>query len=124
MKKPRITDFDPDAKVPPLKSSFEEMPAIEKPRPAIKSLAHPAGGSSDRSQNDSLSLQGVANPSPTLPQASKRSFIKRTFDVYEDQLAYLTRESLQGRLAGKEVSMNAMVREAIDDWIKRRTTKE
>jgi len=50
----------------------------------------------------------------------KRAFIKRTFDLYEDQLAYLTKESLQDRLAGKEGSMNAMVREAIDDWIRRR----
>lgn len=28
MKTPRITDFDPDAKVQPLKSSMDNMPAI------------------------------------------------------------------------------------------------
>jgi hypothetical protein len=59
---------------------------------------------------------------PTKPQAraQARTFIKRTFDLFEDQLNYLTRESLQDRLAGKEVSMNAMVREALDEWIKKR----
>ena len=68
------------------------------------------------------------NPATSKSSASKprtsilltRSFIKRAFDLYEDQLSYLTRESLQDRLAGKEGSMNAMVREAIDDWIKKR----
>jgi len=54
------------------------------------------------------------------PAKASRTFIKRTFDLFEDQLNYLTRESLQDRLAGKEGSMNAMVREAIDEWIKKR----
>jgi hypothetical protein len=59
-------------------------------------------------------------PARKAESPPKRAFIKRTFDLYEDQLAYLTKESLQDRLAGKEGSMNAMVREAIDDWIRRR----
>jgi hypothetical protein len=33
MKTPRLTDFDPNAKIPELKSSLEAMPAIEKPKP-------------------------------------------------------------------------------------------
>ena len=33
MKTPRVTDFDPDAKVPTLKSSLDHMPAIEKAKP-------------------------------------------------------------------------------------------
>src|SRR5215218_5025474 len=31
MKTPRLTDFDPNAKVPELKSSLEAMPTIQKP---------------------------------------------------------------------------------------------
>jgi hypothetical protein len=31
MKTPRLTDFDPNAKAPSLKSSLENMPAIQKP---------------------------------------------------------------------------------------------
>jgi hypothetical protein len=49
-----------------------------------------------------------------------RKFIKRTFDLYEDQLNYLVKESLRDRLDGKDGSMNAWVREALDDWIKKR----
>jgi hypothetical protein len=33
MKTPRVTDFDPDAKVPTLKSSLDNMPSIQNPRP-------------------------------------------------------------------------------------------
>jgi hypothetical protein len=62
--------------------------------------------------------------SPLSVSQEKRPLIRRTFDLYEDQLNYLTKESLQERLAGKEGSMNAMVREAIDEWIaKRRPAK-
>jgi len=52
----------------------------------------------------------------------KPSFVRRTFDFYEKQITYLKQESLREQLEGKEGSMNAMVREAIDDWIKKRTT--
>jgi hypothetical protein len=54
----------------------------------------------------------------------KRSFVRRTFDFYEEQIAYLKQESLREQLEGKEGSMNAMVREAIDDWIKKRTSTQ
>jgi hypothetical protein len=54
----------------------------------------------------------------------KRSFVRRTFDFYEEQIAYLKQESLREQLDGKEGSMNAMVREAIDDWIKKRTSTQ
>jgi hypothetical protein len=72
----------------------------------------------------------VSTPSPltsgklgqfTTP-SMKRSFVRRTFDFYEEQIAYLKQESLREQLEGKEGSMNAMVREAIDDWIKKRTS--
>jgi hypothetical protein len=60
----------------------------------------------------------------TRPDAQDRPLIRRTFDLFEDQLDYLTRESLESRLAGKEGSMNAMVREALDAWIKDRKTSK
>ena len=55
------------------------------------------------------------------PQRASRPYVRRTFDLYEDQLAYLTRASLEERLAGGEGSMNAMVREAIDAFIEKRS---
>ena len=54
----------------------------------------------------------------------KRSFVRRTFDFYEEQISYLKQESLREQLEGKEGSMNAMVREAINDWIAKRTANK
>jgi hypothetical protein len=58
-----------------------------------------------------------------LPPATSRPYVRRTFDVFEDQLAYLNRASLEDRLAGGEASMNAMVRDAIDAFIEKRKRK-
>ena len=52
----------------------------------------------------------------------KVSFVRRTFDFYEEQITYLKQASLREQLEGKEGSMNAMVREAVDDWIAKRTS--
>ena len=118
MKTPRVTDFDPDAKAPTLKSSLDNMPSIVRPK-AINHTPQPRIVPSSASQNDQPHISSVARPKPSH-QSPKRSFIRRTFDFYEDQITYLTRESLQERLAGKERSMNEMVREALDDWINKR----
>ena len=64
----------------------------------------------------------TAPPMPVAPPTSRR-YIRRTFDFYEDQIAYLTKASLEERLAGGEGSMNAMVREAIDTFIEKRRKK-
>jgi hypothetical protein len=66
----------------------------------------------------------LANGKPTqsATPSLKRSFVRRTFDFYEEQISYLKQESLREQLEGKEGSMNAMVREAIDDWIAKRTS--
>jgi hypothetical protein len=67
-------------------------------------------------------------PSGQVPQSEtpsvKRAFVRRTFDFYEEQITYLKQESLREQLEGKEGSMNAMVREAIDEWIKKRTSTQ
>jgi hypothetical protein len=64
----------------------------------------------------------VPAAAPAAAPAGRR-YIRRTFDFYEDQVTYLLEESLRDRLAGKEGSMNAMVREAIDAFIAARKNK-
>jgi hypothetical protein len=47
MKIPRVTEFDPDAKVPVLKSSSDNMPSIEKRKPLDQKVVRspsPQGG--------------------------------------------------------------------------------
>ena len=58
----------------------------------------------------------------SAPSPVKRSFVRRTFDFYEEQIAFLKQVSLREQLEGKEGSMNAMVREAIDEWIAKKTS--
>ena len=62
---------------------------------------------------------------PAIPAAAStgRQYIRRTFDFYEDQISYLTKASLEERLAGGEGSMNAMVREALDTFIEKHRKK-
>ena len=82
----------------------------------------------DRKQEASHTRLPSPLPDSQVPQSAtpivKQSFVRRTFDFYEEQITYLKQESLREQLEGKEGSMNAMVREAIDDWIKKRTTEK
>lgn len=120
MKTPRVTDFDPDAKIPTLKSSLDNMPSIQKPNP-IHQLTPQQNTAPIIDRREQQHISKTTNKHP-VSQSSKRPFVRRTFDFYDDQITYLTRQSLQERLAGKERSMNEMVREALDDWIKKRTS--
>ena len=68
----------------------------------------------------------VKKPSiPAIPVAAPtgRRYIRRTFDFYEDRISYLTKASLEERLAGGEGSMNAMVRKALDTFIEKHRKK-
>jgi hypothetical protein len=107
MKTPRVTDFYPDAKVSKLKSSLDQMPAIEKPPHAQTPVTQV------------LPVKTVAPRLKTDKSPISRDFIKRTFDIYTDQLEFLRKLALQDRLNGSDGSMNAMVREALDQWIEK-----
>ncbi len=111
MKTPRIHDFDPDAGRK-LNTPLDGMPTIEKPRP--------------RSEASAERLTHTGNGHSAKPQVVKkvRPFVRRTFDFYEDQIEYLTTVSLQARLAGQGGSMNAMIREAIDQYIAQKHLKK
>jgi hypothetical protein len=66
--------------------------------------------------------RSVASAVPSAAAAGRR-YIRRTFDFYEDPIAYLTKASLEEKLAGGEGSMNSMVREALDAFITSRCNK-
>ena len=104
MKQPRTDFFDPAAKGHELKSSLEDFPAIETPKPN-----RPA----DRSPELVPTVPGVPVP------ATGRRKIKRRepFDIYEDQDMELRRLALEDRTRGGIGSKSAMVREALDDYI-------
>src|SRR5690242_3054922 len=107
MKTPRVDTFIPKKQsVPELKSSLENMPPIEKPKPqpAIPAIPTPVPP-----------VRGVP------PVASRRKIKSRhPFDIYQDQLEELRKLALEERMQGGVGSMSAMVREAIDALINKK----
>ena len=109
MKTPRIHDFDPNASAPPLGSPMDSLPSIQK------QLPQPA-------------------PSPSLPERvnaptpermnGRRIITRNSFEIYEDQMQSLRKLSFEEKMEGKLGSMSAMVREAIDNFIQKKTTRK
>jgi hypothetical protein len=92
------------------------------PAAAPKKGVPPTVSEAPKPTAEHTSVTPLPQTKPSLVQSSRRSFVRRSFDFYEDQVSYLTKASLEERLAGNEGSMNAMVREAVDDFIKKRTS--
>jgi hypothetical protein len=114
MKNPIIEDFDPNAKTRQLGSPLDGMPAIEnrqqRPRREVSvDVATPP--------------VRVAPKRTVKKPTTDKPYVRRTFDIYEEQLAYLSRASLEDRLNGGPGSMNAMVREALDAFIEKHRKK-
>ena len=97
---------------------FKKAVPAPDPTPSPKSEAKPP--SRKHTSIHSLTPNSQTLASSSTGSDNTRAFLPRTFNFYEDQINYLTREALQDRLAGKDASMNAWVREAIDDWIAKR----
>ena len=114
MKNPRIIDFDPNTKILELKSSLDKMPAIEKPKAGNQPPLPAQAVSTQVPQSKQQQARQDTSPTPPPARSANRSYLRRTFDFYEDQSAFLKKVSLQEQLDGKEGSMNEMVREAID----------
>jgi hypothetical protein len=121
MKTPRVKDFDPNANVPTLKSPLEGMPTIDKPsRPTPQeSPDHEEEGS------ENLSSQAIperANARTPVRPSGKRIITRNSFEIYEDQMESLRKLSFQEKMEGKLGSMSQMMREAIDDYLKKRAS--
>ena len=59
--------------------------------------------------------------SPVRPNG-KRIITRNSFEIYEDQMDSLRKLSLHEKMEGKLGSMSQMVREAIDTYLKERTS--
>lgn len=112
MKTPRVTDFDPNAKLKELGSPMDNFPTIQKPN--------------QPSQLQGTKLQ-TERPNERTPQRpnGKRIITRNSFEIYEDQMDSLRKLALKEiETKGKIGSMSAMVREAIDTFIKKQSTEK
>ena len=138
MKTPRVKDFDPDAKVPTLKSSLDNMPAIQKPKHAnITPLPRKTLSSTEAVEKTEKPKKAAEAPiHPVLPVRDvrrerdvppvpyKRIMKSRwPIDIYQDQYESLKNLALEDRMKGGAGSMSAMIREAIDKLITERKGK-
>jgi hypothetical protein len=53
----------------------------------------------------------------------RRVPVRRGFEFYEDQLMALKKLSLEEQMDGQSGNMSQMVREALDDYLAKRTTR-
>jgi hypothetical protein len=120
MKTPRVTDFDPDAKVPTLKSPLEGMPAIGKPTPKPKEI--PAQETQRPATQSTPAIPERANARTPVRPSGKRIITRNSFEIYEDQMESLRKLSFQEKMEGKLGSMSHMVREAIDAYLKEKSS--
>jgi hypothetical protein len=117
--------FNVNAIVSERKNELDSSPLFQTKSPAAPTQDASSTTLPDSEQDDARKPRSSPLPGGqtqfTTP-SMKHAFVRRTFDFYEEQISYLKQESLREQLEGKEGSMNAMVREAIDDWIKKRTS--
>jgi hypothetical protein len=148
MKTPRVKDFDPDAKVPALKSPLDNMPSIEKPRLGNNKKDQsfsPLPLSSAQHQGKTVKTEGgeakssivmqdvrAVLPVPPVrvvplvpsPHHKKRVMKQRhPFDIYQDQYDALVQISKAERMQGGTGSMSAMVRGVLDKLIAEKLRK-
>jgi hypothetical protein len=112
MKKPILEDFDINARSRALGSPLDGMPSIQRPKPAQQVTP-------SLPQNERQDIPERAN-APTVVRANgKRIITRNSFEIYEDQMDSLRERSFQDKRQGRLGSMSAMVRDAIDEYLKR-----
>jgi hypothetical protein len=60
---------------------------------------------------------------PDSVQPERWEFIRRGFEWYADQLRALKKLSLEEQMEGKPGNMSQMVRDALDDYLKKRAAE-
>src|SRR5512142_2369191 len=130
MKVPRVNDFDPKA-TPPLKSSLEDMPVINKPVATLPVATlrrieekKPEEVITPKRRPDSPPGPPSGGPSVRTPVRVKRTITRYAFEFFQDQIERLKQFSLDEQLQGEKGSMSQMVREALDAYIAKRTRTE
>jgi hypothetical protein len=99
---------EPKKRVPPPKEQPPPAPIPSTGRPSDVPAKRPADEAATR---------------PDDAQAGRREFIRRGFEWYADQLRALKKLSLEEQMEGKPGNMSQMVRDALDDYLKKRASE-
>jgi hypothetical protein len=117
MKTPRVLDFDPNAQLPELGSPMDHLPPIQKPpeRP------QPSQTALKEIEQDQSHPSARTDVRPPVRTPVRRLLTRYAFEFYQDQVEQLRRLSLEEKIKGGKVSMSEMVREAIDEYLAKKT---
>jgi hypothetical protein len=115
MKKPIIEDFDPEARTRELGSPLDGMPRIEKPR----ATEVPQRKARELPVSTAKAAPERAFAPTTVRPFGKRIITRNSFEIYEDQMDSLRELSFQEKRQGKLGSMSGMVRDAIDEYLRK-----
>jgi hypothetical protein len=124
MRRPRIEDYEPNAKLPELASPLDGMPVIGKPPQkanGVSPASLPEKPVIQEEQPNQVKPERANARTPVRPNG-KRIITRNAFEIYEDQMDRLRKISLEEKMNGKLGSMSAMVREAIDAYLQRKST--
>jgi hypothetical protein len=103
-------------------SAFFRRPPREQPETSTPTPL-PENQIVQEKQADQATSERMNARSPVRPNG-KRIITRNSFETYEDQMDALRKLSLQEKMEGKIGSMSQMVREAIDDYLKKRTSSK
>jgi hypothetical protein len=98
----------------------QETPAPLPDNP-VRQEVQPNGGITDRA---TARPRDEATYRPDDRLTGKGILVRRGFEWREDQLRALKKLSLKEQLEGKPGSMSQMVRDALDEYLKRRAAEE
>ena len=113
--------FFPGYKSPPTPPSERvQSPSGADPSPQQSA---PITGNDLRPESTAPLPERVNARTPVRP-SGKRIITRNSFEIYEDQMDALRKLSLQEKMEGNLGSMSHMVREAIDTYLKERTSSK
>ena len=92
-----------------------EQPEVDKPAPL------PEKPIIQENQSEQDITERVNARTPVRPNG-KRIITRNSFEIYEDQMDSLRKLSLQEKMEGKLGSMSQMVRDAIDAYLKEKSS--
>jgi hypothetical protein len=103
-------------------SAFFRRPQREQPETSTPTPL-PENQIVQEKQADQSTPERENARTPVRPNG-KRIITRNSFETYEDQMDSLRKLSLQEKMEGKIGSMSQMVREAIDDYLKKRASSK
>jgi hypothetical protein len=124
MRRPRIEDYDPNAKLPELSTPIDSMPVIGKPPQKTNGVSptHLPEKTVIQNEQPNQAIPERVNARTPVRPNGKRIITRNAFEIYEDQMDRLRKLSLEEKMNGKLGSMSAMVREAIDSYLQNKST--